>query len=268
MTSSSTRSLKSFKALSFDVYATLIDWVTGIFSALTPLRKRLSATHPSKDNRRALLQLYTRFEGELEHTHPTMRYNTLLGMVYESIAAELGVRDAIEDNTLAEEMEIFGNSVGAWPAFPDTVAALKVLGKYYKLIILSNVDNENIERTRTGPLESTTFCATYTAQEIGSYKPDVQNFNYLIKHAKAKLGVEMEQILHTAQALKHDHVPAKQAGLTSCWIERRGDDAIIGGKIGDFKQGELELLFRYQTLGDMARAVEMAFQSEHTQQEH
>jgi 2-haloalkanoic acid dehalogenase type II len=266
MTSSFNRSLTSFQALSFDVYATLIDWETGIFRAFSPLNKRLPPTHPFRNNRRALLELYTQLEGELEHTHPTMQYNTLLGLVYESVAAKLGVVDIIEDDTLANEMEIFGDSVGAWPAFPDTVAALKVLGKYYKLIILSNVNNANIERTRIGPLESTTFSATYTAQEIGSYKPDLHNFDYMIKHAKTELGVEKEQILHTAQALKHDHVPAKKAGLASCWIERSGDETIIGGKKDDFNEGDLELLFRYQTLGDMAKAVEIAFLNEHTQQ--
>jgi 2-haloalkanoic acid dehalogenase type II len=266
MTSLSGRPLTSFKALSFDVYATLVDWESGIFDALSPLNERLPSTYPFKDDRRALLQMYTRLEGELEHKHPDMRYNTLLGLVYKAIATELGIADVVQDDEMAKEMETFGESVGIWPAFPDTVAALKVLGKYYKLIILSNVNNENIERTRVGPLGSIPFSATYTAQEIGSYKPDLQNFEYLVNHAKSDLGVERGQILHTAQALKHDHVPAKKAGLASCWIERGGDDAVIGGRITDFDKGELELLFRYKTLGGMAAAVEEAFRDEAAKQ--
>lgn len=94
--------------------------------------------------------------------------------------------------------------------------------------MLSNVDNKNFERTRARPLESTVFDAIYTSQDIGSYKPDLQNFEYLVKHAKSQLSIEREQILHTAQALKHDHGPAKKAGLASCWIERSGEDAVIG----------------------------------------
>ncbi|KAF2118808.1 Haloacid dehalogenase-like hydrolase-domain-containing protein [Lophiotrema nucula] len=260
MTSSSNRSLKSFKALSFDVYATLVDWETGIYNALSPLNERLASTHPSKNNKRALLQLYTRLEGELEHKHPDMRYNTLLRLVYRGIADELGVTDAVNSDAMDKEMEVFGESVGIWPAFPDTVDALRTLGKYYKLIILSNVNNENIERTRTGPLQSTPFSAVYTAQEIGSYKPDLRNFEYMIEHAKGDLGVEKADFLHTAQALKHDHVPAKKAGLASCWIQRGGDEAVIGGKLSDFGEDELDLAFSFKTLGDMAEAVEKAFQ--------
>ncbi|KAF2034154.1 HAD-like protein [Setomelanomma holmii] len=254
--------LTSFKALSFDVYATLIDWETGIFDVLSPLNDRLPPEHPCKGDRKTLLQMYTRLEGELEHQHPDMRYNSLLGLVYKAIATELEVVDAISDDQMTKEMDAFGNSVGSWPAFPDTVAALRTLGKYYKLVILSNVDNENIEQTRTGPLDSTHFDAIYTAQEIGSYKPDLRNFEYMVEHAKKEMGIGREQILHTAQALRHDHVPAKKAGLATCWIERRGDEAVIGGKIADFVNGEIELAFRYETLGAMAEAVEKAFRDE------
>jgi len=263
---STTRSLTSFKALSFDVYATLIDWETGIITALTPLTDRLPSSHPSKNNRRALLQLYTRLEGELEHKYPDLQYNKLLGEVYAGIAEELGLTSAIENHDLAQEKEVFGQAVGTWPAFPDTVAALQVLGRHYKLIILSNVDAANISRTIAGPLQNTPFAAVYTAQQIGSYKPDLRNFEFLIEHAGTELGVAKEEILHTAQALWHDHVPAKKIGLKSCWIERGGDDpdgAVIGGRIEDL-EGQVELECRFKTLGDMAEAVEKAFQSEHS----
>ena len=30
-----------------------------------------------------------------------------------------------------------------------------------------------------------------------------------------------ERILHVAQSLFHDHVPAKQIGMTTVWIDRR-----------------------------------------------
>jgi 2-haloalkanoic acid dehalogenase type II len=262
MASLACRSLTSFKALSFDVYATLIDWETGIYTALSPLTTRLPSTHPSKNNKRALLELYTRLEGRLEHAHPDMRYNALLGLIYECIATELGIAGSIEDDVMEREKDAFGESVGFWPAFPDTVEALRTLGNYYKLIILSNVNNENIERTRLGPLQSAHFSAIYTAQEIGSYKPDLRNFDYLMEHARNDLGVDKEYILHTAQALKHDHVPAKKVGLASCWIERAGDEAVIGGMIRDFCDSDLDLSFKYKTLGDMAKAVEMAFRNE------
>ncbi|KAF2495413.1 HAD-like protein [Lophium mytilinum] len=250
----SNRPLTSFKVLSFDVYATLVDWETGIYTALGPLNSRMPAGHASKDNKRALLQLYTRLEGTLEHENPNLKYSELLGRVYVEMAKELDVSLPQTD----EESALFGASVGTWPAFPDTVDALKQLSRHYMLVVLSNVDAESFERTRTGPLEATVFDAVYTAQQIGSYKPDVRNFEYMIHHAKRDLGVQKEDFLHTAQALKHDHVPAKKAGLKSCWIERAGDEAIIGGKLGDFGD-EVELAYRYKTMAEMAEAVNKAF---------
>ncbi|KAI1174924.1 HAD-superfamily hydrolase [Nemania sp. FL0916] len=226
-------SLTSFTALSFDVYATLIDWETGITKALAPLNARIPDSHPLKNNRQGLLGLYTHFEGVLEHQFPGM-------------------------HATRDEKQTFGNSVGAWEAFPDTVDALRRLGKRYKLIVLSNVDKAAFERTRTGPLQGVEFDAVYTAEEIGSYKPDLRNFEYMIAHAEQELGVQREGFLHTAQALKHDHVPAKTAGLKSCWIERAGDDAAIGGRLQDFGD-EIELAFRFKTLGEMADAVEREF---------
>ncbi|KAH8165365.1 hypothetical protein CIB48_g2876 [Xylaria polymorpha] len=252
-------SLTSFTALSFDVYATLIDWESGISAALAPLNARLPDAHPTKNDRKGLLGLFTHFEGLLEHRFPDMQYTQLLGEVYEEMARELGVPLDPSSSATAEEKSTFGNSVGAWPAFPDTVEALKKLARRYKLIVLSNVDKAAFEKTRTGPLQGVEFAAVYTAQEIGSYKPDLRNFEWMIEHAERDLGVRRDGFLHVAQALKHDHVPAKKAGLKSCWIERAGDDAAIGGRLEDLK-GDVELAYRFKTLGDLAVAVENEFE--------
>jgi len=248
------RSLASFTTLSFDVYATLIDWESGIFLALAPLSKRLPDAHPMKDNKRGLLSLYTKLEGVLEHQYPGMPYTELLGEVYEKMAEDLGVPLTPSEAT-KEEKAAFGNGVGSWPAFPDTVEALKQLAKRYKLIVLSNVDKGAFEKTCAGPLQGFQFDAVYTAQEIGSYKPDLRNFEWMIEHAERDLGVTKDGFLHVAQALIHDHVPARKAGLKSCWIERAGDDAAMGGRLEDLKD-EVELAFRFKTLGDFAKAVE------------
>ncbi|KAI8624355.1 HAD-superfamily hydrolase [Xylariaceae sp. FL1651] len=250
--------LTIFTAISFDVYATLIDWETGIYTALAPLNDRLPTDHAFKDNRRGLLELYTHFEGILEDRHPEMKYAQLLGEVYSEMATHMGITLDPSLPSTAVEKATFGSSVGVWPAFPDTVEALKILAARYKLIVLSNVDGESFESTRTGPLGGIEFDAVYTAQDIGSYKPDLRNFKYMVKHAERDLGVVRDGFLHTAQALKHDHVPAQRAGLKSCWIERAGDDAVIGGKLSDFGD-EIQLAYRFKTLGDMAAAVERAF---------
>lgn len=208
-----------------------------------------------KNNRKGLLGLFTHFEGLLEHRFPDMLYTQLLGEVYEEMAKALGVSLDPASGATIEEKSAFGNSVGAWPAFPDTVEALKTLAGRYKLIVLSNVDKAAFAKTCAGPLRGVEFAAVYTAQEIGSYKPDPRNFEWMIEHAERDLGVRRDGFLHVAQALKHDHVPAKKAGLKSCWIERGGDDAAIGGRLEDLKDN-VELAYRFKTLGDLATAVE------------
>ncbi|KAH7155774.1 Haloacid dehalogenase-like hydrolase-domain-containing protein [Dactylonectria estremocensis] len=256
MPSQSARSLTSFTALSFDVYATLIDWESGIYLALEPINSRLPASHSLKGNKRGLLGVFTQQEETLQEKYPDMNYAELLGRVYAEVATELGV--TIEPESAEQEMATFGGSVGIWPAFPDSVEALKRLQKRYKLIVLSNVDGESFSRTLNGPLSGAHFDAVYTAQQIGTYKPDLRNFEYMVEHAEKDLGIKRDGFLHTAQALKHDHVPAHKSGLKCCWIERAGKDAAIGGSPEDFGDS-LDLSFRFKTLGDMADAVDEAF---------
>ena len=258
MATSSVRPLTSFTALSFDVYATLIDWESGIFSALQPLSDRLPKGHSLKNNKRGLLELYTVLEGTLQKQYPELEYPTLLGRIYGEMASKIDISH--ETDKLDEEKAAFGASIGKWPAFPDTVEALKKLAKYYKLIVLSNVDKKSFSQTQSGPLQGFQFDAIYTAQEIGSYKPDLRNFEYMVEHAQRDLGVERDGFLHTAQALKHDHVPAKKSGLKSCWIERGGKEAVIGGRPEDFGAA-IDLSYTFGTLGEMADVVEEAFSS-------
>ncbi len=90
--------------------------------------------------------------------------------------------------------------------------------QHYKLVILSNVDRESFKGSnrRLG----VEFDAIYTAQDVGSYKPDPANFRYMLEHLAAR-GIGKPDILHTAQSLFHDHAPAKGFGLASAWIDRR-----------------------------------------------
>jgi FMN phosphatase YigB (HAD superfamily) len=112
----------------------------------------------------------------------------------------------------------FGGSVGDWPAFADSAASLSYLKQFYKLVILSNVDRKSFaeSRKRLG----VAFDAVYTAKEVGSYKPDLANFRYMIDALK-RSGHAEHDILHIAQSLFHDHAPANAVGLRSVWIDRR-----------------------------------------------
>ncbi len=231
--------LSDFKVLTFDCYGTLIDWETGIWNALQPLIAAGGVGHSREDGMLA----FAKHESAQQAETPEMIYSELLGAVHARISAEWGVpADAGSDAA-------FGAAIADWPAFPDTAAALQYLGQHYKLVILSNVDRGSF--ALSNPRMGVTFDGIYTAQDIGSYKPDPRNFRYAIEHAQSDFGAGPETILHTAQSLFHDHRPAGAAGLTSAWIRRPG--AIMGhsgAQAGDTP----EVAFAFDTMGDMAAA--------------
>ena len=199
--------LSDFKVLSFDCYGTLIDWEAGILTALAPLAAKCVPV-PAPE---ALLALYARLESAQEAETPGLIYRELLTRVHARIAAALGVTASTAENAA------FGASIGVWPAFPDSPQALAYLKRHFKLVFLSNVDRDSFRASnaRLG----VEFDAILTAQDIGSYKPDPRNFAALVAKVTA-LGHAKSALLHVAQSLYHDHVPAQQAGLKTVWIDR------------------------------------------------
>lgn len=200
--------LADFAALSFDCYGTLIDWEGGLWAALQPLLAQASAP-PARET---ALARFAEAESRVQAEAPTLPYAKVLAEVHRRLGAAWGVA---ADDAAARR---FGTSVGDWPAFPDTVDALRRLQRRYKLVILSNVDHASFARTL--PHLGVSFDAVFTAEEIGSYKPDPRNFAFLTARL-AERGIPRAAILHVAQSLFHDHAPANAAGLASAWIDRR-----------------------------------------------
>lgn len=200
--------LTDFKLLAFDCYGTLIDWETGILHALAPLVSK--AGFVTRDE---ALETFAKHESAQEAETGEMPYSQLLSVVYRRMAAEWDIKVS------NEEANIFGASIPDWPEFPDSVNALAYLKRYYRLVILSNVDRISF-RSSNARLK-VQFDAIYTAQDIGSYKPSLENFEYMIGRVRADFGLEPSSILHTAQSLYHDHGPANRVGLASTWIDRR-----------------------------------------------
>ncbi len=204
------KKLTQFSTLSFDCYGTLIDWESGIWDALQPL---IAENHRNDITRDCGLGAFARAESAQEKATPTMIYHEVLRNVHCAIANQFGLKST------AELDEAFGQSVPYWPAFPDSADALRILKQHFKLVILSNVNNVGFAASnRKLGVE---FDAIYTAEAIGAYKPDPGNFEYMLSHLKDDLGVDADDILHTAQSLFHDHAPANEFGLSNAWIDRQ-----------------------------------------------
>lgn len=227
----------NFDILTFDCYGTLIDWEGGILAALRPLLERHGAAR-SDD---AILELFGELEAAAE-AGPYLSYRDVLATVADGFGARLGFTPT------PDEREAFATSVGDWPAFPDTVAALRTLGRHSKLAILSNVDDalfaESAKRLHAD------FDAVITAQQVGSYKPNPRNFQVAIE----RVGAPRARILHVAQSLFHDIAPAKAAGLTTVWVNRRHDRPGFGATPPAAATPDLEV----PDLATLARLVEDA----------
>ena len=230
--------LRQFSVLTFDCYGTLIDWESGIWSGLHPLVARC----PNPPPRDAALAVFGAAESAQESATPSLIYSKLLALVHRRLAADWGV--AAADG----EAEAFGAAVGDWPPFADSAAALAYLKRFHKLVILSNVDRASFARSnkRLG----VAFDAVYTAEDIGSYKPDPRNFRYLLDRL-AEAGHRPGDILHVAQSLYHDHGPANHAGLASAWIDRRHG---AGGGATPPAGAAVRYDFRFASLAELAAA--------------
>jgi len=236
--------LTRFKALSFDCYGTLIDWEAGISAVLRPWARE----HGLDKSDEALLLAYGDAEAAIEEEQPTLRYPDVIAAAFRRAGGALGARGG--DDWSAR----LGGSVPDWPAFPDSADALARLRRHYALIILSNVHRDGFagsNRQLRGD-----FAAIITAEDVGAYKPAENHFRAL-ETALPGLGVDRGELLHVAQSLFHDHVPAKREGLPSVWINRRRERPGWGATpepSGDFSY-DLEL----GSMGELADAADAAF---------
>jgi 2-haloalkanoic acid dehalogenase type II len=239
-----TRPLSDFSTLTFDCYGTLIDWESGIWEALQPLLRRSETT----DLPRALaLEVFAQSESQHETAEPRLPYPEILALAHRDLAKHLHLE------TDPELDRRFGESVPSWPAFPDSSAALDELGARYRLVILSNIDRAGFAASRRQL--DTEFDAVYTAEDIGSYKPDPHNFDYMLQHLASDFGVGPDEVLHVAQSLYHDHVPAQSLGLATAWIDRQRLSE--GGEWGaTTRVAQLPATdYRFFSLAELAEAV-------------
>jgi 2-haloalkanoic acid dehalogenase type II len=200
--------LRAFKALTFDCYGTLIDWESGILAELKPWVATGGRTLTDDQ----ILESFGEAESACEAATPSKLYPGILADTFRALGKRWGIPASDAQATA------FGGSVPRWPAFPDSAAALQYLKRHYKLIVLSNVDR--VSFAESNKKLQVAFDKIVTAQDVGSYKPNLDNFRQLLSEVE-KLGVGKEQILHTAQSLFHDVAPAKSVGLKTCWINRR-----------------------------------------------
>jgi 2-haloacid dehalogenase len=197
-----------FKALTFDCYGTLIDWETGITSLVRPWLREM-AVQPPDD---LIISAFALMQANHQQVRPALLYPEVLRRTWHDIERTFGWQEN------HQQANAFAKSVPAWPPFPDTNESLTHLKHYYRLGILSNVDNNSLNGT-VGQF-SVPFDVLVTAEDVGSYKPGLPHFEAALKKFVG-LCIDKAEILHVAQSKHHDINPGRQIGLTTVWVNRR-----------------------------------------------
>lgn len=216
--------IRRFKVLSFDCYGTLIDWESGILQAVRPVLQ----AHNIQQTDAQILDLYAQLESEAEGG-AFKDYKTILRLVIKGIGEETGFTPT------ESELNCLIRAIPSWHPFPDTVKALQELKKHFKLAILSNIDDDLIARSLKQL--QVHFDWVITAQQLRSYKPADRNFRELIR----RIGLPKSQILHVAQSIYHDIVPAKRVGLATVWVNRRKQMQGFGATPPAYAEPDLEV---------------------------
>ena len=240
-----------FRALSFDCYGTLIDWESGILAVLRPWAAERGI---SVDDGR-LLAAFGDAEAAIQRDQPTLRYSEVLAETFRRVG---GVLDAGVSDEWADRL---GRSVGDWPAFDDSSAALAALAEHFQLIIVSNVHRDGFAASNR-KLQGR-FAAIITAEDVGGYKPADAHFDELDRTI-AGLGIDRSELLHVAQSLFHDHGPARRRGMRSVWINRRGGRigtgaSATGSTEPDIAASDYAFEAEFASMRDFAAAVDASF---------
>ena len=195
------------KYITFDCYGTLIDWERGILAFVEPW---LAARGVSRDPTR-ILEAFSEVESHRQQEDPAARYPVVLERCFHDLCARL---DVASDEASARE---FGASVGDWPPFPDTAAAMAMFHGRFVLGIISNVDDASLARSMAAIGTVPDF--TVTAEAIRSYKPAHAHFDRMLE-VLAERGIGKHEVLHVAQSMFHDIVPCRELGIACCWVNR------------------------------------------------
>ena len=192
--------------ISFDCYGTLVDWEAGISSFLTQIleQKRVVADVAEVFKAREDVE-FELIQGAYR------RYREILSLSLKEAFYRFSIP---YDNRDGEQL---AESVANWPVFTDTRPALEKLAEKSRLAIISNIDNEIIERTRESI--GVNFSLTVTAQDARAYKPSTKPFELALK----RLGCKSKDVLHVSSGFRYDMPPAHALGFRTAWINRKGE---------------------------------------------
>lgn len=191
--------------VTFDCYGTLIDWNQGFQRLLEPAFGDLTGD---------LIQAYHVHERLIEAEQPHRLYRDVIQLTLAQAARNLGLSLAPSD-----ALRVL-RGWGTLSVFSDVepmLASLRSQG--IRLGVLTNCDNDLFAETQRR--FSQPFDQVLTAEQVGSYKPQLGHF----RRFKELVGVGAQSWVHVACSWFHDVEPANRMGIHRIWLdrERRGE---------------------------------------------
>ncbi|MGI4860313.1 MAG: haloacid dehalogenase type II [Janthinobacterium lividum] len=144
-------------------------------------------------------------------------YRDVVVNAYERACKRMNVK------FVTSEAESIYEAVPTWGPHPDVPEGLSRLAKKYKLVILSNASNSQIQ-SNVDKLGAP-FHAVFTAEQTGAYKPRMQGFEYMFD----KLGCKPEDVLHVSSSPRYDLFTAHDLGIKHKALVMRGHELPVPG---------------------------------------
>ncbi|RCK53556.1 2-haloalkanoic acid dehalogenase [Thalassospira profundimaris] len=235
-----TKPLSEFRYVTFDVVGTLIDFEGAIKDGLAKIARREGVVLDGE----AVLPVYR----DARYEPDAGLFPDDLGRCYSRIAQKFSLPDT------EEYRQLMIDAVGEAQPFADSIEAMAILKKHYKLIAMTNARRWAFDKY--AHKLNAPFWAGFTTDDTRTEKPDPAFFHQVFDYVE-KEGGSRDDILHTAQSQHHDIGISRELGMTNVWIERRHGQQGYGGTIepSEFTQPD----YHFHALIELARAAEEAF---------
>ena len=194
------------KAISFDIYGTIIDWEGGTIDWYQRFMDKHHITHISAAEIEGAWEKL-----QFEYIRNYRPFRQVLMDTFEKTAWYYGFPYDPED------VISFADEMAKMKAFPDAAEGMQQIRELgIKVCALSNVDNDIIHESFRH--EGIVMDAIVTAEDVKCYKPHYPGF----LKSQEVMGCTAAEMHHAAFGFKYDCVPGNALGYTTVWI-RRGD---------------------------------------------
>ncbi|MCI5791694.1 MAG: haloacid dehalogenase type II [Lachnospiraceae bacterium] len=193
------------KAITFDVYGTLIDWEGEVQDFMRKIFKRDGITNITPYEAQQRWEIL-----QFDYIKTYRPYFQVLFDTLQITADDMGFKVTEQDK------EDFSRSMRTWRAFPDTVEAMKLIRKHTKAYMLTNTDNDIIRDTLSNA--GIEVDGIFTAEQAGAYKPSHKGFLM----SQKELGLTADEMMHAGFGFRYDIIPGNELGYRTIWVNRQG----------------------------------------------